>query len=79
MQNQIFITMEGGLIQHINVTRDLEKARITVIDYDIEGTPDEELTKIDDLQAIIFRFHTDIIKKEALWKNILTGGPHETI
>jgi len=70
MQNQIFITVDGGLIQHINVTKDLKNVKITVIDYDIEGTPDEELTDIDDSQACIFQFHADVIERENIWESI---------
>ena len=38
MRNQIFITMDGGLLQDVSVSADLSDIEITVIDFDIEGT-----------------------------------------
>ena len=38
---EIYITMDGGLIQEVNSTGPLVGAIYTVIDFDIEGTSDD--------------------------------------
>ena len=43
MQKQIFITLEGGLIQDISVTEDLDDVEITVVDFDTDMPCVEEL------------------------------------
>ena len=43
MQKNIFITLEGGLIQNIDISADLQDIKIIVIDLDTDGVPDDEL------------------------------------
>lgn len=62
MQKQIFITMDGGLIQDISISADLEGIEITIIDLDIDGDGEEELVSLssDDL-ASVWQEQPDVI------------------
>jgi len=42
---KIVIVMDGGLVQTV-LTDAPENMRVAVVDYDVEGTDEEELTKI---------------------------------
>jgi len=52
MQNTIFITVAGGLVQSINITDDLENIEVVVIDFDKNNSKDP---------AMLYRFRTDKI------------------
>lgn len=74
MKGQIFITMDGGLIQDINVSADLEDVEVTVVDFDIEGVPEKDIRKTPyGTNAMIYREPTEIITDEVLkfWEKIL--------
>jgi len=43
MYNEIFITIEGGIVQDITVTDDLTGIKAVVIDFDIDGASDVKL------------------------------------
>ena len=73
MKNQIFITMDGGILQDVTVSANLSNVEITVIDYDIEGTS-AKITKTphgDD--ALIYQEPTNVIDDGNLgfWEKIL--------
>ena len=48
MKNQMFITVDGGLIQDINVSKDLEDVEVTIVDFDTEGQMDVKKTPKDE-------------------------------
>lgn len=60
MHNTIFITLEGGVIQNINVTDDLDNIKAIVIDFDVDGV-EEDLTLIDGHLAVIYDYGVDKI------------------
>ena len=55
MKNAIFITLEGGVIQDISVTDDLENIKAVVVDFDVEKT-DAGLSVIDDELMLIYDY-----------------------
>ena len=73
MKNQIFITMDGGLIQDIDVSPDLKDVEITVIDYDIEGTSAKITKDPHGDDALIDQEPTNVIGDGDLefWEEIL--------
>jgi hypothetical protein len=49
--NKIIIVVDGGLIQTISgIPKDIQ---IEVRDYDVEGVDEENITKIDDEEAVV--------------------------
>jgi hypothetical protein len=73
MEKQIFITTDGGLIQDINVSTDLEDVEITIVDFDIEGSMmDIKKTPLDE-DALIYEELANIISSENIefWEEIL--------
>lgn len=57
-KEEIFIYLEGGIIQEINLPNN-SNCRIIVRDYDIEGTPEEDLS-IDEVGSQYI---------ESIWEN----------
>ena len=45
MENKIYITLEGGRVAYVGLTKDLYQKNIdvVVIDFDCDGVPDEDL------------------------------------
>ena len=72
MRNQIFITVDGGLIQNVTVSADLSDVEITVIDFDTEGSSDTKKTPRGE-DAIIDQEPTNVIGDGDLefWEGIL--------
>ncbi len=73
MERQIFITVEGGLIQNIEVTQDLEDVQITVIDFEVEGIDEKDLLEVQKQPAFVFQIDAFTTKDEDLetWEDIL--------
>jgi len=75
MDKQIFITMEGGVLQNIDVTRDLKNVEITVIDLDTHGASTEIVKKTPrGDKALIYGYPSNIIGDRSsitFWKDIL--------
>lgn len=73
MEKQIFITMDGGLIQDIDVSADLEDIKITIVDFDIEGTRMEISKTPHGEDALIFDYEHAVVGDGDLefWKEIL--------
>lgn len=63
MEKQIFITMDGGLIQDISVSADMEDVEITVIDLDIEGCEEQYIITLPDeqQQAMVWKQYFQMI------------------
>jgi len=59
MNNTIFISIKGGVIQSINVTDDLGSIKALVIDFDIQGK--EMLDLVDGQWAVIFNYGVEKI------------------
>ena len=63
MQKQIFITIEGGLVQNVDVTNDLDDIEITLIDLDIEGSSLKETKSLPNGdEAFIQEYETNNIE-----------------
>lgn len=60
MHNTIFITLEGGVIQNINITDDLDNIKAIVIDFDSDAV-EEDLTLIDGHLAVVYDYGVDKI------------------
>jgi len=74
MHKEMFITVDGGLIQSIDVTADLEDVHVTVVDLDTDGAePDEVATLPDWDEAFVNSFPVSKIGDGDLdyWKQVL--------
>jgi len=74
MKNQIFITMDGGLIQDVAVSIDLSDVEITVIDFDADADPDDKVKEALHCEhAVIDEYPSSIINDKNLefWEGIL--------
>ena len=73
MKNQIFITMDGGILQDVTVSANLSNVEITVIDYDIEGTSAKISKTPGGDDALIDQEPTNVIDDGNLgfWEKIL--------
>ena len=86
MEKQIFITMDGGLIQDISISADLEGIEVTVIDFDIDGYGKEELVLLssDNLVSVWQEKPNviddgDVEQFEEIIKKRIKGNIHEPI
>lgn len=70
MKRQIFITMDGGLLDSIDVTIDLEDVKITVVDFDIEGSMMEVKETPIGEKALIYEHETNAIEDVTFWGKI---------
>lgn len=73
MHKQMFITVEGGLIQDIDVSADLD-VHVTVVDLDTEGVDDAEIVKLPwGDEARVYSFVTDEIGNGDIeaWEEVL--------
>ena len=73
-KKQMFITVEGGLIQHIDVTTDVVDVNIMVIDLDIDGAQENETTVLPSSdRALVDKFDAQEIGKDMVdyWNQIL--------
>lgn len=70
MKRQIFITMDGGLLDSIDVTKDLEDVKITVVDFDIEGSMMEVKETPAGEEALIYEHETNAIEDVTFWEKI---------
>ena len=62
MQKNIFITLEGGIIQNIDVSADLHDIKITVIDFDIDSALENEITFLPSGDsARVFKYPTNVM------------------
>jgi len=64
MQKEIFVTLEGGMIQGIDVSADSHDIKVIVIDHDtnINKIPNDELKFLPSGDsARVFKYPTDII------------------
>uniref|UniRef100_A0A6M3M5H1 Uncharacterized protein n=1 Tax=viral metagenome TaxID=1070528 RepID=A0A6M3M5H1_9ZZZZ len=61
MEKTVFITVSGGMVQNVDVTKDLDDIDVVLIDYDVDGAPDEEVTGIDGNRAAVGKFRADTI------------------
>ena len=61
MHNTIFITLEGGVIQNINVTNDLENIKAVVVDFDVDGVEDSKLEVVGGHLAVVYEYGVDKI------------------
>jgi len=61
MNNTIFISIKGGVIQSINVTDDLDSIKAVVIDFDVQGIEDSTLNLVDGQWAVIFNYGVEKI------------------
>ena len=56
MHNTIFITIEGGVIQHIQATEDLvDQINLVVLDFDTDGVEDYKLNSVNDKKAVVYK------------------------
>lgn len=75
MHNTIFITLEGGVIQNINITDDLDEIKAVVIDFDVDGI-EEDLILVDDHYAVVYDYGVDKIADGDVerFENLLKRG-----
>ena len=52
MQKEMYITLEGGIIQNIDVSKDLESIKVVVIDFDIDGMPNHKLIRLPSHESV---------------------------
>ena len=74
MKNKIFITMDGGLLQDVNVSEDLKEVEIIVVDFDTEGSRLSIKKTPEGENALIWEEPINIIndeKRKELWEEIL--------
>lgn len=60
-KNMVYITVEGGLIQ--NIACDNPKVEVVVVDFDIEGMPEDHLTRSGRERARISHWKGSIVRK----------------
>lgn len=65
---KIYITMDGGLIQCISVTRALKDVDFIIIDFDTEGTDEEDITICNGEEAYVRKGKADEIVKRGQFK-----------
>jgi len=72
MKNQMFITMDGGLIQDINASPDLKDVEVTVVDFDTEGQMELKKTPGGE-DAVIWEEPIFLIDDKTLefWEEVL--------
>lgn len=56
VDNEITIDMEGGLIQ--DITGIPEGVKIRIVDWDIDGVEEKDLTKLKDGMALVYEWNT---------------------
>jgi len=61
VDNTIFITMEGGVIQNINVTNNLDNIKAVVVDFDVQGVDESKLNLVSNHWAVIYSYEVDRI------------------
>lgn len=81
MNKRVFITIEGGVLQNIDVTKDLKDVKITIIDFDIRvpcnnlcGASAKIVKKtLYGDKALIHKYPSNIIGNRStdFWKDIL--------
>jgi len=76
MRNKIFITIKGGIVTDIDVSPDLAKLNVTVVDMDTDGD-DSDYTGIlpDGDEAVVFEMTPCVIDVEngedGYWDDII--------
>ena len=75
MEKKIFITMDGGLIQNVLVTDDLDIGlHVVVVDMDTEGLEDQDVTILPDGdEAFIHEAAPEVISDGDMgyWEQVL--------
>lgn len=62
MDEGITIYIEGGVIQ--DITGIPEGGKVTVVDWDTDGVDPEDLTQLEDGQAVVTIWHSDNLEQE---------------
>lgn len=67
-KRKVYLTLDGGLIHCITVTKDLEDVDFIIIDFDTEGLEDEEVTLCNGQPAYVRKGKADEIAKKGQFK-----------
>jgi hypothetical protein len=67
-KKKVYITMDGGLIHCITVTKDLKDVDFIIIDFDVEGRDDDEVSLCNGEEAYVMKGKADEIAEKGQFK-----------